>query len=244
MRRMRALCSVVRRHPCDRPGHPLCLAGLQVRMTMPEFVRYMRAGMAEEVPLYIFDRSFSKEGKCPQLLRHYDPATLKVFRDSFFEPLGRMFRPAFRWLVVGPARSGAPWHIDPHSTSAWNTLLHGRKRWALYPPSHPPPGVAVDEDAGGRVKDFSCGYSSLAWFMQVYPTLTVEEVRAARARCFVPLLASCAYCRWHAASPTPLPHARLCVLQKPIEFVQRPGDTVFIPAGWWHMVLNLDETVR
>jgi hypothetical protein len=31
----------------------------------------------------------------------------------------------FRWLVVGPARSGASWHVDPSATSAWNTLLSG-----------------------------------------------------------------------------------------------------------------------
>ncbi|GAX73493.1 hypothetical protein CEUSTIGMA_g945.t1 [Chlamydomonas eustigma] len=159
-------------------------------MLMKDFVDYMKR-QSDEEPLYIFDKAFAE--RAPEMLSHFSVPS--VFHQDLMSCLGNS-RPPYRWLVAGPARSGATWHVDPHLTSAWNALIHGRKRWALYPPHITPPGV--DPDSYDTL-------TSLQWLLEVYPTL-----------------------------PSHL---------KPLEFIQEPGEVVFVPGGWWHCILNLEPSV-
>ncbi|KAI9008603.1 hypothetical protein DFJ74DRAFT_363525 [Hyaloraphidium curvatum] len=163
-------------------------------MTLESYLDYC-SRQNDESPLYIFDPRFAE--KAPALLSDYEPPG--VFGPDLLDAFPPAERPMdFRWLVIGPMRSGAGWHVDPLGTGAWNALIGGRKRWALYPPGHPPPGVGVFFEEG-RIE----APSSLEWYLDVYPHLPPEAL--------------------------------------PIECVQMPGETIFVPAGWWHMILNLDE---
>ena len=138
--------------------------------------------VAYERPSIVQQSLFDTEQCFP---RHRDFTDAKAQRAAFHIHS--------RWLLVSAAGSGSGWHIDPWNTSAWNALLLGRKRWALYPPnvSGLPAGVANATPA-----DF---------FDQVLPSLPAED--------------------------------------RPLQCVLEPGETMFLPSGWWHAVLNLERSI-
>ncbi|CAK4081369.1 unnamed protein product [Aphanomyces euteiches] len=136
-----------------------------LRMTLADFATYT-ASQHDETPLYIFDADFGTA--MPELLDDYSIPS--VFQEDLLSLLPTASRPDFRWIVIGPARSGASWHVDPVKTSAWNALVVGRKRWALYPPGRQPPGITLlEEDIA------SPSITTLDWYLHVYPTLADED---------------------------------------------------------------------
>lgn len=72
----------------------------------------------------------------------------------------------FRWFLVGPKRSGTSVHIDPLGTSAWNTVVSGRKLWVLFPP-HVDKNVAKGKDVIRQGEDDEpvrfCAKSMILW---------------------------------------------------------------------------------
>ncbi|KAI0203892.1 hypothetical protein F4808DRAFT_416187 [Astrocystis sublimbata] len=100
----------------------------------------------DESPLYLFDRAFAE--KMNLSIGHKDSVYWppNCFGPDLFEVLGAE-RPAHRWLIVGPARSGSTFHKDPNATSAWNAVVQGSKYWIMFPPSAHVPGVFVSDDS-------------------------------------------------------------------------------------------------
>ncbi|CAN4122310.1 unnamed protein product [Withania somnifera] len=141
----------------------------KIRMKLKDYLSYMKV-QHDEDPLYIFDEKFGEAA--PELLKDY--SVPNTFKEDFFDVLDMDQRPPFRWLIMGPERSGASWHVDPGLTSAWNTLLCGRRRWALYPPGRVPLGVTVhvnEEDGDVNIES----PSSLQWLLDFILFLAEED---------------------------------------------------------------------
>jgi histone arginine demethylase JMJD6 len=165
--------------------------------------------------MYIFDDEFGDRHKSkntcdpvPSLLLDY--SVPKFFQDDLFRLAGAKKRPPYRWIVMGPARceiywrnrslfrSGTTIHVDPLGTSAWNLLVHGRKRWVLFPPTTPKESIVP---LGGNYS----ASEAVEWFHRVLPSIKHD----------VPVM----------------------------DFIQHAGECVFVPGGWWHVVINLDFTI-
>lgn len=156
----------------------------------------------DDSPLYIFDSSFDDRKDTTPLLEDY--ARPKYFPHDLFHLVGERRRPPYRWFLVGPKRSGTTVHIDPLGTSAWNTLLSGRKRWILFPPSTAR-RIAKGKDLVYKGEDDE----AVNYFADILPRLQRQHQKEIQ---------------W-------------------MEFIQNPGETVFVPSGWWHGVFNLEDTI-
>lgn len=173
--------------------------GLSV--TFKDFLIYsIRVSAAEDQALLLFDPAFLE--KAPSMASEYEVP--HYFRDDLFNYLPKPHRPHHRWLIAGPTRSGSTFHTDPNCTSAWNSVLIGRKKWILFPPHATPPGILTTTD-GGSVQG---PVSVMEWFLNYYDAAHEFGKKVGAIECIV-----------------------------------NAGETMFIPAGWFHIVLNLDLAV-
>lgn len=149
-----------------RVGSTLFHAG-GFEMSLNDYFKYSKTVEGfDDQPLYIFDKKFGE--KAPNLLDDY--SVPEYFSEDLFKVLGEN-RPDFRWLIIGPSRSGSSFHKDPNATSAWNAVIRGRKKWLMFPPDCPPPGVFPSGDEG----DVTAPVSITEWFLNFYNRETILE---------------------------------------------------------------------
>lgn len=188
------------------------VAPLPAQFTIDSYSKYCNSA-SEEAPLYLFDRTFAQ--KSPRLLEDFEPS-LKESCPYFdndaphghdlFSLLGESGRPDYRWIIIGPKRSGSNFHIDPNATHAWNVPIKGRKRWIFYPPGVNPPGVYPSQSGDDVIMPISLG----EWFLSHWDDHVKQRSHPDKSK-------------------------------RPLECTVNPGDILFVPHGWWHCVLNLDD---
>ncbi|GAA5901323.1 hypothetical protein JCM6882_007747 [Rhodosporidiobolus microsporus] len=181
--------------------------------TLGDYTVYHDRCEQDESPLYLFESEFvrkteGQEGK-PSFGDDYEVPL--CFSEDLFSVMGDE-RPDYRWLIVGPTRSGSTWHCDPNHTSAWNTVLTGRKAWVMFPPEVAPPGVYASED-GAHVE---APLSLAEWFLSYYKT--AKALYGPKAK-------------------DPATRGKMR------EGICGVGETVYVPSGWWHIVINLEPSI-
>ncbi|KAM0749124.1 Clavaminate synthase-like protein [Meredithblackwellia eburnea MCA 4105] len=132
--------------------------------TLPSYEGYHNQCEFDESPLYLFESGFvgktAREGGSGM---GEDYTVPECFQEDLFQVMGNG-RPDYRWLIVGPKRSGSTWHQDPNGTSAWNAVTTGSKAWIMFHPDVTPPGVFVSEDQG----EVEAPLSLAEWFNTYY----------------------------------------------------------------------------
>jgi Cupin-like domain len=211
-------------------------------------------------------------------------------QDDLFKHLGNS-RPDYRWLIIGPARSGSSFHIDPNATSAWNAVLEGKKKWLLFPPHTKPPGIYASHDG----LDLTAPVSTIEWYMNFFDSCTFSAAidtptasasssacdNATRDTAAATITSEDSECdkhfqhtAKHAKTSADLHTSRSSSNNKtkqskrhssscngsanskqqqqsaaaaygcmPVECIVQAGEVIFVPQGWWHCVINIEDSI-
>ena len=129
-------------------------------------------------------------------------------------------------LSIGASKTGLPFHSHG---SSYLSLVHGLKRWFVYPPGASPPAEVQRETHPLR--------SVWGWFTAAYRLYAEEDsLQSVKKAPFPKVSADGSYTK-------SVPQSQRHRGYKPLECLQHPGEIVYIPAGWLQSHVNVGETV-
>jgi histone arginine demethylase JMJD6 len=174
-------------------------------------------GAAQDLaPLYLFDPDVLKSTFANGRAVCDDFCIPPCFAlDTMAGLTGSRFRPLPpAWLLVGATRSGTPIHEHPFFT-AWNALLVGCKLWCCLPPDVDESVLLLLHGSDAEKEDLDEHENDDDEFD--FDSSALEWF----SQC----------CRDGKRLPD---SARI--------LVQQPGEVVYVPPGWWHVVLNVETS--
>jgi hypothetical protein len=142
-----------------------------VLMKLGAYLAYCRTNN-DQTPLYLFDPTF--EVQAPELLERYSVPECWRGGKDLMAVLPLDARPDFRWMLVGPQRSGSAFHTDPVG-SAWNACISGEKHWVITEPCLEP--LLARSCEQGDEPDH------VEWFLNMWPCVR-EELMGSAERCW------------------------------------------------------------
>eukprot|EP00438_Fugacium_kawagutii_P019478 Skav235611 [mRNA] locus=scaffold358:14187:15089:+ [translate_table: standard] len=148
-------------------------------------------------------------------------------QDDCFRYFPDMLRPSPLCLILGGTGSRSDLHADPLAWTGWNCLLDGLKAWRFY--CHEPPAGSVFQ---GTMRPF--GIKSMEAELCSIGTSWMSLVDTfATGDTSDPFSLKADLSRFpHASSAT-----------RPLEYLQKPGETLIFPGHWWHQTYHLGPTL-
>lgn len=202
-------------------------------MCLDKFLVYSMRCNDDDTPVYLFDKKLPKTN--PKVFEDYEYPSF--FAEDFFQYVDPAIRPPYVWWLLGAVRTGSTFHKDPLMTNAQNCLISGLKKWVLYPPHIVPPGITTSADQ----LQITAPFNVCEWFNSYYAETKVKANKMVNSPDNITKFST------PALEYDPIrDHPKQChnfSQYKPVEIIQRPGDCVFIPATWYHMVVNLEPSV-
>ena len=199
-------------------GPPFARQSLaQGLISMDEYATYSRNDSAgDSAPLYIFDpHLLDRTFSDGTLMRSEFTIPSPFMKDTMACITGSQYRPLPpAWLLVGSMRSGTSIHNHP-LTVAWNALLCGCKIWCLFEED-----VEVEVLLLDLEEDYDL--SALDWFMSWSGSSAAKEESSSSEK------------RPSSSLPFLPSFAKL--------IIQKPGETVYVPTGFYHVVLNVEPS--
>jgi len=171
-------------------------------------------------PKQILGRNF-----LPRLNKAWSEAKQDAVKEGLLE--GDFAESVQGFVIAGPAGAGGMLHIDPDSTSYWNALVHGRKRWMF-----------LTEEELSSLADLVV---SKGLTQEVANLTSPKSSAQATSRHVKKLLKKLPAIVWFGKL--------LPLLQKAdVDFARREvtvqaGELVYGPPDMWHIALALEDSI-